>query len=119
MNRSLLLSSILLTAAGCSANEGGLTEASSEALAQQAQLVDHVFVSSETYTYTTHDYVTNPDGSHDWVDRVVEVKVRLKFIAAENYELDDQWQEGLDYEVVAEKFVEATGETFLDDNYTF
>jgi hypothetical protein len=119
MRKSLLLSSILLTSAGCVANQGGLDLIQSEALGARAELVDHVFVSSETYSYTTYDWVTGEDGSHHSVDRVVQVKVRLKFIQAENYELDDQWGEGLDYEVVVEKFVEATGETFQDDNYTF
>ena len=118
MKRSLLISSILLASAGCAADRGELRAVREEALASRASLIDKVFVSTGTYVHRTWDRVTGDDGAIEWVERLVEVKVRLTFVRADHYSLDDDGT-GLDYEIVVEKYAESTGETFFDDGFTF
>lgn len=116
MKKSLLVSSLLLAAAGCAAEQqGDLADVQDEALKARADLVDQVFVSKDTFTTTQYrwDAATKTSTAVQ-----LQVKLRVKFLRATDYELDDK-PKGMDYEVVVEQFVEATGETFGSDSAYF
>ncbi len=115
MNKNLLISALLLAAVGCSATPSEMEEVRAEALTSRSNLIEKVFVSKDAFEYTTYDY--HPE-THTSVPRKVMVKLRAKFIVAADYTLNDE-PSGLDYEVVFEKFVEETGETFYSDMHYF
>ena len=106
MKKSFLACSILLAAAGCSAEQGGLAAASSEAITARADLEGDTFLSTDTYAYRTYEGTT------------VQAKLRLKFIPADSYGLDDAYNTGLDYEVTVEWVDAATGRAWgLDSTF--
>src|SRR4051812_16776533 len=93
MKKSFLACSILLAAAGCSANEGGLAAANSEAITerqqQQTSLGGDTFLSKDAFA------ITNNHGQK------VQAKLRMKFAAAESGFVDNAGGP-LDYEVTVE-----------------
>jgi len=107
MKKSFLACSILLAAAGCSANEGGLAAASSEAITQQQQasLGGDTFLSKDAYA------TTNNHG------QAIQAKLRMKFAKADG--LTDDAGEILDYEVTVEWVDVATGEVSYVDSTFF
>lgn len=119
MNRALLLSAVLLTTAGCAANEEGLDAARSEAELTRTDMIETQFVSTTTHTSRQYVREEQPDGSWAWVEKQFQVKARLKIVKAATYSLDDAFDHGLDYEAILEEFVESTGQTFYPDSTTY
>ncbi len=119
MKKLLLASSILLVAAGCSAQERGLGDVQQEAISQRASLIGMELISNKTYM--TREYRWDP-AAHTTVPVDVEVRLHLKFIPASGYEVDDQYHNEsgpMAYEVLVSEVAEETGEVFTRDHTYF
>jgi hypothetical protein len=109
MHKSLLLSSILLAAAGCAADRGELGAVQNEAVeARASSLIGKVYVSTQTFATTRRVYVEHPDGTSAWTDVPVNVRLQLTFSASTDLFTDDAAP--LDYEVTIVQMVAETGE---------
>lgn len=114
MKQKLIVSSILLAGAGCSAEAGDLADAQQEAVEVRADLVDMRFMSHEVFRVrrTRWDEATRAAKTEE-----LDVRLRLELIPAADYELDGA-ASGLDYEVVVTEIVEGTGE-IIPSNWTY
>lgn len=113
MKRSILVSSLLLAAAGCANPSDELTDVHEEAIEARADLIDRVFVSKETFEVKHYRYANGAAIAYD-----AKIKLRLTFIRADNYELDDT-ADGLDYEILVEEVDQDTGEVTSRDSTYF
>lgn len=108
MKKALLVSSLLLAGAGCAAEEKGLADTQAAAFSARAGYIDATFLSNEIFTFHAE-----------------QVRMKLTFIRAENYELDGNYFDGpaktggLEYEVVAQYVSVATGRVYGHDRSFF
>lgn len=125
MKNTILISSILLAAAGCSAETTELHEIQEEAITSRSELVEQVFLSKDSFKYRVYEWVPSTGES---VARDLDVKVRLTFIGATKrggYSLDGKSIEAdlpandLDYEVIVERVDVATNKVHGDDTTYF
>lgn len=100
MHKSLIVASICLAAAGCTAEQEGLVDVQDEAITARANLIDQEFISNDTFATSRGN-----------------VKVRMRFIRAEDVRLDRQVDK-LDYEVLID-YVDAAGNIVFTSDFTY
>jgi hypothetical protein len=109
VHKSLLISSILLAAAGCAADRGELGAVQNEVVEARANsLIGKVYVSTQTFATTRRVYVEHPDGTSAWTEVPVNVRLKLTFSASTDVSTNDATP--LDYEVTIVQMVAETGE---------